>query len=189
MSSRDSFDDEESKRRKRTLCILTGCELVPGAILRSLANLCACTVHASASPSDISSIATTPTKIMALQRLITRTYPVHGAAARACFSTRADRMLSQLQGAFDTKTVLLSDDSAQHKGRKGTESHFRIQIVSSKFQNLSLVKRHRLVQAAVEPEFAAGLHSLSIEAYDPKEWSSKVETELQKPPNCLGHGR
>ena len=48
-----------------------------------------------------------------------------------------------------------------HDGSEGS-SHFSIQIASPLFEGLSLVKKHRLVNAALKPAFESGLHSAKI---------------------------
>lgn len=67
------------------------------------------------------------------------------------------------------------DDSEKHRGHAGYNangmSHVRILIVSEEFLNLSLLERHRMVNNLLSDEFSAGLHSLVIKAYTPKEYS------------------
>eukprot|EP01031_Cornospumella_fuschlensis_P028131 gene28131-33970_t len=60
-----------------------------------------------------------------------------------------------------------------HNVPKGSESHFKLIIVSDAFQNLPLVQRHRKVFQAVNAELQANggsVHALSITAKTPAEW-------------------
>ncbi|XP_017085549.1 bolA-like protein DDB_G0274169 [Drosophila eugracilis] len=84
------------------------------------------------------------------------------------------------------------NESPQHNVPKRSESHFRVYVVSEKFNDLSLIKRHRLVNDTVKNALkAAGfefMHALSIEAKTPKQWAPEQQPE--KSPPCMGgHGK
>ena len=49
------------------------------------------------------------------------------------------------------------------------QSHFKLRVVSEKFDGVPLVKRHQLVYSLLDEEFKAGLHALNITAKTPKE--------------------
>lgn len=51
-------------------------------------------------------------------------------------------------------------------------SHLRITIVAQEFESLSLVKRQRLVNQAMQPFFDQGLHALALKCIAPSAWSS-----------------
>jgi BolA protein len=69
--------------------------------------------------------------------------------------------------------LTIDDESARHAGhvgaRQGGESHFRVRIVSEKFNSLSRVERQRLVYAALAEEIAAGVHALALTTLTPEE--------------------
>jgi BolA protein len=71
-----------------------------------------------------------------------------------------------------------------HSVPKGSETHFKVVVVSEAFQGVSLVDRHKTVNNLLAPEFSTGLHALSILAKTPEQWdkSSKVDPS----PACLG---
>lgn len=58
--------------------------------------------------------------------------------------------------------VEVVDESYKHNVPRGTESHFKVTIVSEAFEGVKLLDRHRAVNTALEAEFEAGLHALSI---------------------------
>ncbi len=63
-----------------------------------------------------------------------------------------------------------SELHAGHRSSPGTgESHFRIIAVSPRFEGLSRVNRHRMINDALADELAAGLHALAIHAHAPGE--------------------
>ena len=65
------------------------------------------------------------------------------------------------------------DESRRHAGhtgsREGGESHFRIEVVSAAFANMSRVTRHRLVYDLLKAELEAGVHALSLATLTPEE--------------------
>ena len=87
--------------------------------------------------------------------------------------TVASAIDNKLRTRFAPQRLTIHDDSAQHRGhggyREGGESHFRVEIVSSAFEGLSRVARHRLVNESLKDEFDAGLHALQVFALTPAE--------------------
>ena len=71
------------------------------------------------------------------------------------------------------RSVDVVDESHLHAGhagaRPGGETHFRVDIVSDAFAGKSRIERHRLVNDALAPAFARGLHALAIKARAPGE--------------------
>ena len=87
--------------------------------------------------------------------------------------TLKDWMTRTLEERFRPMTLTVVDESHQHVGhagwREGGETHFRLDIVSEAFRGKSRVERHRMVNAALAPAFARGLHALAIQARTPGE--------------------
>lgn len=86
---------------------------------------------------------------------------------------RAGRMRRVLVAAFEPQLLVVEDDSARHAGhagaRAGGETHYNLVLVSQRFAGLSRVARQRQVHEALAPEFAAGLHALSMTLRTPYE--------------------
>ncbi|MBC9208426.1 BolA family transcriptional regulator [Roseomonas aerophila] len=86
---------------------------------------------------------------------------------------RADRILTVLTQTFSPAEIDVQDDSHQHAGhagaRPGGQTHYTVRIVTPAFEGLSRVARSRAVHAALEPEFGAGLHALSLRLLTPAE--------------------
>jgi BolA protein len=82
--------------------------------------------------------------------------------------TVKERITETLTGAFRPVSLEVVDESEKHKGhagaRAGGETHFRIRIVSPAFQGRSRLEVHRMINAALAAELAAGVHALAIEA-------------------------
>lgn len=87
-------------------------------------------------------------------------------------STRPDQIRAMLSEALAPSVLELADESALHAGHAGAASgggHYRLRIVSEKFEGLKLVMRHRLVYDAVHTMMHTEIHALAITALAPSE--------------------
>ena len=79
--------------------------------------------------------------------------------------------------ALDPESVELVDESAQHAGhagaRPGGNTHWRLTIVSRRFDGKSSVSRHRLVYEALGELMHDPIHALAITARTPEETKGK----------------
>ena len=93
----------------------------------------------------------------------------------------------RLKKAFQPHHLEVHNDSDQHRGGAGGESHFSVIIVSETFVDQSRIARHRALNAALADLLAEQIHALSLHPYTPDEWA---QTEIApKPPECLGGER
>ena len=87
--------------------------------------------------------------------------------------TRAERIVQALEGAFAPAEVTVADDSHKHAGHAGAraegETHYSVLVVSPAFAGQPRVARYRAVHAALDAEFATGLHALSLRLLTPEE--------------------
>jgi BolA protein len=87
----------------------------------------------------------------------------------------ADAITDKLTEAFSPQTLKVVDESHQHEGhaghREGGQTHFRVYIVSDVFKGKTRIERHRMINAALSGELAAGVHALAIHAAAPGEGS------------------
>ena len=82
-----------------------------------------------------------------------------------------ERITRTLTEAFQPTQIDVVDESHLHKGHAGHrpegETHFRVRIVAEAFRDRSRVDAHRMVNAALKPEFQRGMHALAIDAKAP----------------------
>lgn len=82
---------------------------------------------------------------------------------------------AKLTAALSPSTLLIHDHSEEHaehaamRGQGFTETHFDIFVVSSKFEGVNAVQRHRMVYKELQEEFSRGLHAVNIKARTPEE--------------------
>uniref|UniRef100_A0A1I7X3D1 BolA-like protein 1 n=1 Tax=Heterorhabditis bacteriophora TaxID=37862 RepID=A0A1I7X3D1_HETBA len=76
-------------------------------------------------------------------------------------------------------------ESYMHNVPKGSEKHFRVQIVSEKFEGCSVIQRHRLVNSCLADELSGHVHALRIDAIPPSKWMGQKTPES---PHCRGGG-
>lgn len=77
------------------------------------------------------------------------------------------------------------NESGNHNVAPGSESHFKVTVVSEQFDSKMLIARHRMINQLLADELAGAIHALSMHTYTPKEWSDKNQQTRQSPP-CLG---
>jgi BolA protein len=85
---------------------------------------------------------------------------------------RAARIEDRLKDALAPTVLEVENESHGHNVPKGSETHFRVVVVSQVFEGKSAVARHKLVYAALGDELRAGLHALAITARTPGEWNA-----------------
>ncbi len=84
-----------------------------------------------------------------------------------------DRIEKRLTEALKPQSLRVVDESHLHAGHAGArpqgETHFRVYIVSSAFENKGRIDRHRTVHAILADELTGPVHALAIHASAPNE--------------------
>jgi BolA protein len=94
------------------------------------------------------------------------------------------RIEQNLAASLMPEHLEVINESSMHSVPVGSETHFKVVVVSEAFEGKSLVERHRLVYAALSAEIRDGIHALAITSRTPAEWE-KTNTVPKSPP-CLG---
>ncbi len=82
-------------------------------------------------------------------------------------------------------TLEVMNESHTHNVPPGSETHFRVRVVSEAFAGVSRVGRHRKLHAILAEELAVGVHALALELHTPEEWARRGAPRQESPP-CLG---
>jgi len=92
----------------------------------------------------------------------------------------------KLLAAFSPLHLDVVNESHQHNVAPGSESHFKVIIVSKDFEGERLIKRHRAVNSVLANELAEDIHALALHTYTEKEWHDYYEGDIPLSPKCLG---
>ncbi len=100
--------------------------------------------------------------------------------------TRTESIAQALESALSPVFLEVIDESDDHSVPRGSETHFKVVVVSRAFDGKGRVDRHRMVNATLRDHLAAGVHALAITARTPDEWASPEGAVVPASPLCLG---
>ncbi|MFA6303302.1 MAG: BolA family protein [Legionella sp.] len=102
--------------------------------------------------------------------------------------SRKQRIQQQLEQSLSPIFLSVEDESNKHHVPEGAETHFKVIAVSTVFNGLSRIERHKMINRQLAPEFEQGLHALSLHLFTESEWQTRGES-VQKSPGCKdGYG-
>lgn len=87
---------------------------------------------------------------------------------------RIGRIHSRLAATFSPTECQLIDESHLHAGHAGAASgggHYKLRLVSDRFEGLNRIARHRLVYDCLRNMMHSDIHALTIIAFAPSEIS------------------
>ncbi len=92
----------------------------------------------------------------------------------------------KLRDALSPSHLEVINESHMHSVAPGSETHFKVVVVSREFEGLSAVARHKLVYGVLDAELKKerGVHALAITSRTPGEWSSAPVAHVSPP--CHG---
>jgi stress-induced morphogen len=96
------------------------------------------------------------------------------------------RIEEKLRASLSPSVLDVINESANHSVPKGSETHFKVVIVSTAFEGKMPLARHRVVFGILDDEMTKkpGVHALSIIAKTPDEWAR--DEAVRQSPECLG---
>ena len=89
-----------------------------------------------------------------------------------------------LINAFNPSVLSIDNESHMHNAPKGSESHFKIVLVSRNFTGISEVNRHKSVYKSLG-DIMNSIHAISIHSFDENEY--KNNPMILDSPNCANH--
>jgi len=93
----------------------------------------------------------------------------------------------KLRAALSPGHLEVINESHMHNVPPGSESHFKVVVVSPAFEGLGRVARHRKINAVLADELKGAVHALSMETHTAPEWDARGATVMESPP-CHGGG-
>lgn len=91
----------------------------------------------------------------------------------------------KLLGHFDLQHLDVSNESGGHNVPAGSETHFKVVLVSQDFDGMKRLARHRAVHDVLAEELAGGVHALAVHTYTGTEWRERFGNAPLSPP-CRG---
>ena len=106
--------------------------------------------------------------------------------------TIQQRITQKLKTALSPEHLEVVNESYMHNVPEGSESHFKVVIVSDSFKDKMLIARHRLVNKILEDELDkdnpdGSIHALALHTMTMEEWFKKGNAPAS--PECLGGGK
>ncbi len=100
-------------------------------------------------------------------------------------TTMRQNIQQKLQTSFSPLHLEVIDESHNHNVPEGSESHFKIVLVSESFEGEKLITRHRQVNKVLAEELQGGVHALALHTLTPQDWFNHGGTVADSP-ECLG---
>ena len=95
---------------------------------------------------------------------------------------------NKITEALSPSYLTVMNESHMHSVPPGSESHFKLVVVTDSFHGVPRVRRHQTVNGILKDELAGPLHALSMETLTPEEWERKGGV-VRESPDCLGGGK
>jgi stress-induced morphogen len=98
------------------------------------------------------------------------------------------RIEDKLTRALSPLHLVVENESRMHAVAPGSETHFKVLVVSAAFDGASRIDRQRRVNEALKEELASGVHALTMRTLTPGEWENDggaLAASFQSP-KCLG---
>lgn len=97
----------------------------------------------------------------------------------------ATHIHTKITQALTPEALEVINESNRHAVAPGSETHFKLVIVSAQFTSQNRIQRHRIVNELLAEELQQGIHALSLKLYTPSEWNER-EGQVTKSPPCMG---
>ena len=94
----------------------------------------------------------------------------------------------KLNDGLNPTFLEVANESHMHNVPPGSESHFKVTVVSERFEGERLVARHQRVNALLAEELAGKIHALALHTLTPDEYFEKAGKVPESPP-CKGGGK
>lgn len=76
-----------------------------------------------------------------------------------------EQIEAKLRAAFDPMYLEVVDESYRHNVPAGSESHFKVVLVSDRFTGERFLNRHRMIYGTLTEELSNTVHALALHTY------------------------
>tara|TARA_B100001559_G_C15877985_1_gene339434 strand:+ start:158 stop:466 length:309 start_codon:yes stop_codon:yes gene_type:complete len=91
------------------------------------------------------------------------------------------QIVNTLSSFMNLVSLKIINESFMHNVPEGSESHFKIVVVTNDFNNLSIIQRHKLIYKTLD-SLMNKIHALSIHAFNEEEF--KLNPVILDSPEC-----
>jgi len=98
--------------------------------------------------------------------------------------TIAETIQSKLTAGLSPAHLEVINESGNHNVPKGSESHFKVVVVSPAFEGRPVLHRHRMVYALLAEELSGAVHALALHTYTGAQWQALAAAPAS--PACRG---
>lgn len=95
-----------------------------------------------------------------------------------------DKIEQKLTNEISSLFVEVINESPNHNVPDGSESHFKVTVVSDDFENMRPVQRHQLIYKVLSEEMKL-IHAIAIHPFTKIEWDKNNQSSSESP-DCLG---
>lgn len=95
---------------------------------------------------------------------------------------------AKIRDAINPEHLEVLNESHMHNVPPGSESHFKLLIVSDTFEDTPRVRRHQKINGVLADELKNDIHALSMQTLTQAEWALR-NGEVMASPKCLGGGK
>ena len=96
-----------------------------------------------------------------------------------------NRIQNKLTEALVLEHLEVVNESHMHSVPPGSESHFKLVLVTPEFEGKRQVARHQKIYGVLAEEMRSGIHALALHTYTPAEWA-QAQGQAPTSPNCMG---
>lgn len=93
---------------------------------------------------------------------------------------------SKLRAALEPLHLEVENESHMHSVPPGSESHFKLIIVSERFTGRSLIEQQRIVNGILADELSGTIHALTMKTLTPERWNAMGRNVELVSPECRG---
>lgn len=90
-------------------------------------------------------------------------------------------LVERLQSAYPESQFWVENESSGHNVPVGSETHFKVTLVSPVFEGVRKVQRHQSIYKLVDDLLAGPVHALALHLYTPEEWVANGAVAPESP--------
>ncbi|UVW34245.1 BolA/IbaG family iron-sulfur metabolism protein [SAR92 clade bacterium H455] len=91
----------------------------------------------------------------------------------------------KLAAEFKAEVLQVTNESYMHSVPAGSETHFKVVLVTEQFAGKRQVQRHQAIYTVLAEELAGPIHALALHTFSGAEWAGS-QGQAPDSPQCRG---